>query len=137
MASSMHTPGEFPRPEWPGEPRLPGTPGLPGTQQGEPGPVPETRVWLDPQADWQNQLYARLLEKRIVMVSDGPQGPSILYSDATTEPVPSEDVEPRPLIGDINFEETRAGFEVWFSPRLVQDLNELIEDFTTMASGMV
>jgi len=69
MASSMHTPGEFPRPEWPGEPRLPGTPGLPGTQQGEPGPVPETRVWLDPQADWQNQLYARLLEKRIVMVT--------------------------------------------------------------------
>ena len=71
------------------------------------------------------------------MVSEGPQGKSILFSDGSTERVPSEDVEPPPLVGDINFEETRAGFEVWFSPRLVQDHYELIEDFTTMASGMV
>jgi ATP-dependent Clp protease, protease subunit len=67
-----HSPEEFPRPEWPGEPRFPGTPGapgLPGARPAEPGPVPETRVWMDPQADWQNQLYTRLLEKRIVMAT--------------------------------------------------------------------
>jgi len=69
-------------------------------------------------------------EKRISIVSDGPYGPSILFSDGSTEPVPSEDVAPPPLVGDINFEETRAGFEVWFSQRLVQDHHDLIEDFT-------
>jgi ATP-dependent Clp protease, protease subunit len=84
MASSMHShshsPEEFPRPEWPGEPRFPGTPGVPGLPGAHPapGPVPETRVWMDPQADWQNQLYARLLEKRIVMVT------GVLDDDAAT-----------------------------------------------------
>jgi ATP-dependent Clp protease protease subunit len=40
--------------------------------------VPQTRVWVDPHADWQDLLYARLLEKRIVMAS------GILDSDAAT-----------------------------------------------------
>jgi ATP-dependent Clp protease, protease subunit len=35
-------------------------------------------VWLDPHADYQNQLYARLLENRIVMAS------GILDADAAT-----------------------------------------------------
>ena len=63
------------------------------------------------------------------MISNGPYGKSILYSDGTTEHVPVEDVEPPPLIGDINFEETRAGFEVWISERMVQDHEDLIEEF--------
>jgi ATP-dependent Clp protease protease subunit len=65
-------PEEFPRPGWPGAPGSPGRPagpGGPGPQPGGPGPVPETRVWMDPHSDWQDLLYARLLEKRIVMVS--------------------------------------------------------------------
>jgi ATP-dependent Clp protease, protease subunit len=70
MSSGAHSgtfppggPGEFPRP-W-----APPTPGSPGTPPAGPGPVPATQVWMDPQADWQNQLYARLLERRIVMAT--------------------------------------------------------------------
>ncbi|HEX3513140.1 MAG TPA: ATP-dependent Clp protease proteolytic subunit [Trebonia sp.] len=61
-------PPEFP---WPG-PAVPGTPppgrppfpGPPG-----PGPVPPARIWLDPDAGWQDKLYERLLERRIVLAS--------------------------------------------------------------------
>ena len=57
---------EFPSPgtpssPWPGGPRQPGRP--------DPGPVPPTRVWLDPHAAWQATLYERLLEQRIVLAS--------------------------------------------------------------------
>jgi len=78
MADSMRfpdgpsRPAEFPRPGSPGSPGSPGYPGYPGgpgPQPGGPGPLPGTRVWADPHADWQDQLYARLLEKRIVMAS--------------------------------------------------------------------
>ncbi len=46
----MARPEEFPRP-------------------GEPGPVPATRVWLDPNGGYEDVLYARLLEKRIIMAA--------------------------------------------------------------------
>lgn len=68
-------------------------------------------------------------EKRIVMVSQGPYGESILYSDGSTEPVSCEEVEPPPLVADITIEETRAGFEVWLSERVVRDHGDLIETF--------
>ena|SRR5665213_499837 len=68
-------------------------------------------------------------EKRISMISGGPYGESILYTDGSTEPVPTEDVESPPLVGDINIEETRAGFEVWLSDRIVQNHESVIEDF--------
>jgi ATP-dependent Clp protease, protease subunit len=55
---------EFP---WPGQPS-PGTP-PPGRPQQDPGPVPPARVWLDPHAGWQDTLYERLLEQRIVLAS--------------------------------------------------------------------
>ena len=79
-------PGEFPRPGMPGVPEGPGIPGWPGIPArpggpegpGGPGPVPGVRVWTDPHADWQDLLYARLLEKRIVMAS------GILDEDAAT-----------------------------------------------------
>jgi ATP-dependent Clp protease protease subunit len=78
-------PGTPGGPEIPGRPWLPGTPGAPGMpgrpgapQPGGPGPVPPTRVWADPHAEWQDLLYARLLEKRIVMAS------GTLDSDAAT-----------------------------------------------------
>jgi ATP-dependent Clp protease protease subunit len=32
-------------------------------------PVSPTRVWMDPHADWRNQLYGRLLERRIVLAT--------------------------------------------------------------------
>src|SRR5580693_2380979 len=56
---------EFP---WPGRPS-PGTPPSPGRPKQDPGPVPPTRVWLDPHAGWQDTLYERLLEQRIVLAS--------------------------------------------------------------------
>src|SRR5580658_5100376 len=64
---------EFRQPGEPGVPEIPGRPGVPGrspTQPpGEPGPVPGTRVWLNPHDDFQDRLYERLLEKRIVMAA--------------------------------------------------------------------
>ena len=54
-------------PSVPGTPPTPGRPDLPSTP--DPGPVPPTRVWLDPHADWTSKLYERLLAKRIVMAS--------------------------------------------------------------------
>lgn len=54
-------------PGFPGGPAAPGWPGAPSPSG--PGPVPGVRVWVDPHADWQDRLYERLLEKRIVMAS--------------------------------------------------------------------
>ena len=61
-------------PDPPGGPRWPGTPFTPGWPPApppapNPGPVPPTRVWLDPHADWKGRLFERLLEKRIVLAS--------------------------------------------------------------------
>ena len=63
------------------------------------------------------------------MISDGPYGPSILYSDGSTEHLPVEDAEPPPLVADITFESNRRGFEVWFSQRIMRDHEGLIEVF--------
>ncbi len=68
-----HIPGGPPRPGepgWPDRPGEPGWPGMPGMPPAQ-APVPPTRVWLDPHADWKAKLYERLLEKRIVLAS-GP-----------------------------------------------------------------
>ena len=51
-------PDEFPRPGLPGRP---GRPDGPSPAGPDPGPVPPTRVWLDPHAAWRDQLYERLL----------------------------------------------------------------------------
>jgi ATP-dependent Clp protease protease subunit len=56
---------EFP---WPGQPS-PGTPPSPGRPKQDPGPVPPARVWLDSHGGWQDTLYERLLEQRIVFAS--------------------------------------------------------------------
>ena len=56
-------------PSIPGVPLTPGGPDLPSAPAPDPGPVPPTRVWLDPHADWQGKLYERLLAKRIVLAS--------------------------------------------------------------------
>jgi ATP-dependent Clp protease protease subunit len=64
MGNPLANVPEFP--SWPGSPP-PGRPERPGAP--EPGPVPPTRVWLDPQAGWQDKLYERLLEQRIVLAS--------------------------------------------------------------------
>jgi ATP-dependent Clp protease protease subunit len=57
----------------PGRPGQPGPPGpfWPSDPPFQPrrDPVPPTRVWLDPHADWQLKLNERLLVKRIVLAS--------------------------------------------------------------------
>ena len=58
--------GDEPEIPWPGGP-VPGRPPSPG--RPDPGPVPPTRVWLDPHAGWQEKLYERLLEQRIVLAT--------------------------------------------------------------------
>jgi ATP-dependent Clp protease protease subunit len=70
LAGTIFPPGssepEFPwrGPEIPGPPGRPQPPGAPG-----PGPVPPTRVWLNPHDAWQDKLLERLLERRIVLAS--------------------------------------------------------------------
>ena len=64
---------EFP---WPGRPfpgqPLPGQPG-PGRPsfpaRPGPDPAPPARVWIDPHAGWQDRLFERLLEQRIVLAA--------------------------------------------------------------------
>ena len=68
-------PDEFPRPGLPGRP---GRPDGPSPAGPDPGPVPPTRVWLDPDAAWRDQLYERLLKQRIVLAS------GVLDDDAAT-----------------------------------------------------
>jgi ATP-dependent Clp protease, protease subunit len=58
--------GDEPEIPWPGGP-LPDRPPSPG--RPDPGPVPPTRVWLDPHGGWQEKLYERLLEQRIVLAT--------------------------------------------------------------------
>ena len=67
--------GDDPEFPWPGSP-FPGGPPSPG--RPEPGPVLPTRVWLDPHAGWQDKLYERLLEQRVVLAS------GVLDDDAAT-----------------------------------------------------
>ena len=66
LRGSIFPPGGDPEIPWPGGP-LPGRPPSPG--RPDPGPVPPTRIWLDPQTGWQDTLYERLLEQRIVLAS--------------------------------------------------------------------
>jgi ATP-dependent Clp protease protease subunit len=57
-------------PEFPSRPGTPpGRPQSPG--RPEPGPLPETRIWLDPDpgAGLPDKLYERLLEQRIVLAA--------------------------------------------------------------------
>jgi ATP-dependent Clp protease, protease subunit len=62
-------PGWPSRPSIPGIPHTPGIPDFPAAPPPSPGPVPPTRVWLDPRADWKSKLHERLLAKRIVLAS--------------------------------------------------------------------
>jgi ATP-dependent Clp protease protease subunit len=72
LRGDIHAGGEgipefpWPGPGWPG-PAQPGRPSFPGAP--DPGPVPPSRVWLDPPAGLPDQLYERLLERRIVLAS--------------------------------------------------------------------
>jgi ATP-dependent Clp protease, protease subunit len=73
-----HVPGG---PSQPGEPRWPGTPltpNWPSAPPPMPAPASPVRVWLDPNADWKNGLYERLLKQRIVLAS------GVLDDDAAT-----------------------------------------------------
>ena len=69
-------PKHTPDPGMPGPPEVPRTPWAPQAPSA-PEPASPVRVWLDPN-NWQGQLNARLLERRIVMAS------GILDEDAAT-----------------------------------------------------
>ena len=78
LVARAHIPAVPPRPGepgWPSTPSIPrvpltpGAPDFPSAPPAAPGPVPPTRAWLDPQAEWQSKLYERLLARRIVMAS--------------------------------------------------------------------
>ena len=65
----------FPGQPLPGQP-LPGQPPFPG--RPGPDPAPPARVWIDPHAGWQDRLFERLLEQRIVLAA------GVLDDDAAT-----------------------------------------------------
>ena len=74
QAADFPDPGRPGRPGGPGGPGgpefpSPGTPPSPWPGTPDPGPVPPSRVWLDPHATWQAALYERLLKQRIVLAS--------------------------------------------------------------------
>jgi ATP-dependent Clp protease protease subunit len=80
MAMSHGGPGrpdEFPPPGQPGRPDEFPPPGQPGRPAG-PGPVPPTRVWMNPNTQLQDALYERLLAQRIVLAA------GVLDEDAAT-----------------------------------------------------
>lgn len=56
------------KPDGPGRPSAPGAPDWPAVPP-DPGPVPPTRIWLDPHAAWKDKLYERLLANRVVLAS--------------------------------------------------------------------
>jgi ATP-dependent Clp protease protease subunit len=68
-----HDPRRGGEPEipWPGRPfpgqPFPGQPPFPGSPA--PDPAPATRAWIDPHAGWQDKLFERLLEQRIVLAA--------------------------------------------------------------------
>ena len=62
-------PGRPAKPLIPGIPLTPGDPDFPATPPAHPGPLPPTRVWLDPDDAWKDNLYEHLLAKRIVLAS--------------------------------------------------------------------
>jgi ATP-dependent Clp protease protease subunit len=68
MTLRAHIPAGPGEPGWPAGPPRPGEPRWPSGPPA-PDPVSPTRVWLDPNADWQGRLHERLLEKRIVLAS--------------------------------------------------------------------
>jgi ATP-dependent Clp protease, protease subunit len=71
-------PGGDPEFPWPGRPAPgPPLPGWPPSPTPTPDPVPPTRVWLDPQVAVQENLYERLLERRIVLVSGAIDEPAV------------------------------------------------------------
>jgi len=68
----------WPGPSFPGRP-LPGQPPFPGRPlPGQPDTAQPARVWVDPHAGWQDRLFERLLEQRIVLAS------GVLDDDAAT-----------------------------------------------------
>jgi ATP-dependent Clp protease protease subunit len=56
----------WPGPSFPGRPQ-PGGPSFPGGPP--PAPALPARVWIDPHAGWQDQLFERLLAQRIVLAA--------------------------------------------------------------------
>jgi ATP-dependent Clp protease protease subunit len=60
--------GGGPEIPWPIGPQ-PGRPSSPGRPAPDPGPVPPTRVWLDPDRGLPDPLAERLLKQRVVLVS--------------------------------------------------------------------
>lgn len=46
-------------------------------------------------------------------------------ANATSGRGPADD--PRPLVSDINFEETPGGFEIWYSDRVANDHPDLVD----------
>ena len=49
------------------------------------------------------------------VIADGIDGPTIIYTDGTSEffPADPKDLPAPPQTGDINFEDRTGGFEVW------------------------
>lgn len=71
LRSAIIPPPGDPELPLPGRP-VPGTPPgwpSPGVPKPAPDPLPSTQIWLDPEVAWQERLYERLLERRIVLAS--------------------------------------------------------------------
>ncbi|HZM54310.1 MAG TPA: hypothetical protein VFC03_04720 [Acidimicrobiales bacterium] len=67
--------------------------------------------------------------KTVEVIADGIDGPTIIYTDGTSEFFPADPKDPPapPQTGDINFEDPTSGFEVWHLDRIAMDHEDLVD----------
>ena len=68
-------------------------------------------------------------DKVIDIIADGLDGPTIFFTDGTSEHLPVEPDRPPALVHDITFEDRPGGFEVWFSERIAYELEDEVDAF--------
>jgi hypothetical protein len=75
-------------------------------------------------------------EREVVITADGVDGPTYISSDGTVEHVLVTGPPP-PLTGDITFEVTQGGFEIWFSDRISEGYQDLVDDSADWLEGEI
>jgi hypothetical protein len=68
-------------------------------------------------------------EKVVEMIADGLDGPTIFFTDGTSEHIPVDSDRPPALAHDITFEDRPGGFEVWFSDRIAYEHEGEVDAF--------
>ena len=68
-------------------------------------------------------------DKVVEIIADGLDGPTIFFTDGTTEHIPVDSDRPAPLVHDITFEERSGGVEIWLSNRIAYGDEDQVDTF--------